>query len=138
MADYRTDITVVLPSLNPDEKFLRVVTELADAGFTDILIVNDGSDPDRLVWFEKAAAMPGCTVLTHTVNRGKGRALKTAFDIIAADLLILPSAVILYPAGRNRDGKGRSDHCQGHGGGQKLLHISLHESCSFILCQTWM
>ena len=102
MADYRTDITVVLPSLNPDEKFLRVVTELADAGFTDILIVNDGSDPDRLVWFEKAAAMPGCTVLTHTVNRGKGRALKTAFEYLLAHRPHSRGAVTIDGDGQHR------------------------------------
>ena len=102
MADYRTDITVVLPSLNPDEKFLRVVTELADAGFTDILIVNDGSDPDRLVWFEKAAALPGCTVLTHTVNRGKGRALKTAFEYLLAHRPHSRGAVTIDGDGQHR------------------------------------
>lgn len=83
MGTYQTDVTIVLPSLNPDEKFLNVVQELVDSGFTDIVIVNDGSDPDRLVWFQRAGEFPACTVLTHEVNRGKGRALKTAFAYVA-------------------------------------------------------
>ena len=81
---------------------IRVVTELADAGFTDILIVNDGSDPDRLVWFEKAAALPGCTVLTHTVNRGKGRALKTAFEYLLAHRPHSRGAVTIDGDGQHR------------------------------------
>lgn len=82
MTNYQQDVTIVLPSLNPDEKFLHVVQELIEAGFGDIVVVNDGSSPDRLHWFEQAAAYPGCTVLHHDVNMGKGRALKTAFRYI--------------------------------------------------------
>ena len=83
MTNYKTDVTVVLPSLNPDEKFLRVVQGLVGAGFADIVIVNDGSDADHVTWFEQAAAMPGTHVLTHPVNMGKGRALKDAFAFVA-------------------------------------------------------
>lgn len=82
MANYLTDVTIVLPSLDPDERFLQVVRELVNAGFADILIVNDGSSPERLTWFEQAAVWPACTVLTHECNKGKGRALKTAFSYI--------------------------------------------------------
>lgn len=84
MTNYKTDVTVVLPSLNPDEKFLGVVKGLVDAGFEDIVIVNDGSDADHVKWFEQAAAMKGTHVLTHPVNMGKGRALKDAFAYVAA------------------------------------------------------
>ena len=83
MKNYKTDVTIVLPSLNPDEKFLSVVTGLVEAGFADIVIVNDGSDADHVKWFEQAAAMPGTHVLTHEVNQGKGRALKNAFAFVS-------------------------------------------------------
>lgn len=82
MSNYKTDVTIVLPSLNPDEKFLGVVKGLVGAGFEDIVIVNDGSDADHLTWFEQAAAMPGTHILTHPVNMGKGRALKDAFAFV--------------------------------------------------------
>lgn len=83
MANVQTDVTIVLPSLDPDEKFLAVVDGLIRAGFTDIVIVDDGSKPENRHYFETAAANPACTVLTHEVNKGKGRALKTAFAYIA-------------------------------------------------------
>ena len=83
MSNYKTDVTIVLPSLNPDEKFLGVVKGLVEEGFADIVIVNDGSDADHVTWFEQAAAMPGTHVLVHEVNKGKGRALKDAFAFVA-------------------------------------------------------
>ena len=76
------DITVIIPSLNPDEKLMRVVQGMLDAGFTDVLLVNDGSDQAHEEPFRQAAALPGVTVLRHEVNRGKGRALKTAFAYV--------------------------------------------------------
>lgn len=83
MASVQTEVTIVLPSLDPDEKFQSVVNGLIQAGFKDIVIVDDGSKPENRHYFEAAAANPACTVLTHEVNKGKGRALKTAFAYIA-------------------------------------------------------
>ena len=37
-------ITVILPSLNPDEKMVNTVIGLKEHGFNDIVVVNDGSD----------------------------------------------------------------------------------------------
>ena len=76
------DVTIVLPSLNPDEKLNSVVDGLIEQGFTDIVIVNDGSNEAHLAPFEKAALHPEVTVLTHEVNKGKGRGLKTAFEFV--------------------------------------------------------
>ena len=39
-------ISVVLPSLDPDEKLVAVVDGLLEYGFTDIILVNDGSKPE--------------------------------------------------------------------------------------------
>ena len=79
----REDISVILPSLNPSDKFDRVVDELIGAGFSHVVIVDDGSREDHKARFERAAAYPQCVVLTHEVNRGKGAALKTAFAYLA-------------------------------------------------------
>lgn len=73
-------ISVVLPSLDPDDKLLAVVDGLLNAGFTDIILVNDGSKPENLHYFETAAAHSEVHLLHHEVNRGKGAALKTAFQ----------------------------------------------------------
>ena len=74
---------IVLPSLNPSDKFDRVVDELIAAGFRKIVIVDDGSRAENKAHFTRAAAYPEVTVLTHEVNRGKGAGLKTAFHYLA-------------------------------------------------------
>ena len=77
-----TRTAIVLPSLDPDRKFEKVVDGLVEAGFAHIIIVNDGSCAERRAFFNAASEKPGCTVLTHEVNKGKGRALKTAFTYV--------------------------------------------------------
>ena len=73
-------ISVVLPSLDPDEKLVRVVDGLLEYGFTDIILVNDGSKAENLHYFtDLAAAHPEIHLLHHEVNKGKGAALKNAF-----------------------------------------------------------
>ena len=72
-------VTVVLPSLDPDEKLLATVEGLLEYGFSDIILVDDGSKPENQHYFTAAAAYPQVQLLRHPVNRGKGAALKTAF-----------------------------------------------------------
>ncbi len=78
-----SDVSVVLPSLNPDEKLSTVIDGLLQYGFTDIVLVNDGSSPEKLHYFEEAVRQhPEVHLLHHEVNRGKGAALKTAFRYV--------------------------------------------------------
>lgn len=80
-------LAIVLPSLNPDRKFLGVVDGLNEKGFEHIVVVDDGSDGDHEKLFEQAkAAHPRIVVLHHGVNRGKGRALKTAFSYVSENM----------------------------------------------------
>jgi glycosyltransferase involved in cell wall biosynthesis len=76
------NVTIIVPSLDPDEKLEKVVDGLLAEGFRDIVLVNDGSHEDHLQPFIDAARHPEVTVLTHEVNKGKGRALKTAFGYV--------------------------------------------------------
>ena len=41
-------VSVIIPSLNPDEKLICVVDSLIEAGFDDIILVNDGSDENHM------------------------------------------------------------------------------------------
>lgn len=72
-------VTIVLPSLNPDEKLMLVIRGLLEEGFSDIVLINDGSSPEHMQPFREAAEIPEVTLLTHPENKGKGRAMKTAF-----------------------------------------------------------
>lgn len=78
----KENVSIIIPSLNPDEKLMQVVKGLTDAGFKDIIIVNDGSDEAHEEPFEEAKKYKQCTVLVHEINKGKGRGLKTAFQYV--------------------------------------------------------
>lgn len=72
---------IVIPSLNPQGGHLKELVEnLKSEGFSDIIIVNDGSRTEYDSIFETLKAESHCIVLKHCVNQGKGRALKTAFN----------------------------------------------------------
>lgn len=72
-------VSVIIPSLNPDDKLVKVVDSLIEYGFNDIIIVNDGSNAEHMAPFEQVEKYEQCTILTHAVNEGKGRGLKDAF-----------------------------------------------------------
>ena len=99
--DCREQTAIVLPSLDPDRKFLQVVDGLVAEGFRHIVIVNDGSSAANRHWFDEAAQRPGCTVLTHEVNRGKGRALKTAFTHVRERLPALRGVITIDGDGQH-------------------------------------
>jgi len=71
---------LIVPSVNPDAKLLPYLKDLIKNGFQKIILVDDGSSPKCKATYEAARALPECDVLVHTVNMGKGRALKDAFN----------------------------------------------------------
>ncbi|MBR4412034.1 MAG: glycosyltransferase family 2 protein [Lachnospiraceae bacterium] len=93
--------TVIIPSLNPDEKIISTVKSLIDEGFDDIVLVDDGSDEEHKVRFEEAKAFPGVTLLVHEVNKGKGRAMKTAFEYILNNRPNRPSVITVDGDGQH-------------------------------------
>ncbi len=73
---------VIIPMLNPDDKAKEVIDGVIEKGFKKIVVVDDGSAKEYKEPFEYAKTKQECVVLTHQVNQGKGRALKTAFSYI--------------------------------------------------------
>lgn len=76
------DIAVLIPSLEPDERLPRYIDTLTDAGFKNIIVVNDGSSAAYDAVFDSISSREGCTVLRHEVNRGKGQALRTGVEYL--------------------------------------------------------
>ena len=72
-------IPVIIPAYEPDEKMIRLLQTLQESGIERIVVVDDGSGKEYRNLFEQAKQL-GAIVLTHAVNLGKGRALKTAFN----------------------------------------------------------
>jgi len=74
------NITILIPTYNPDERLIEVVEGVIRLGFEDIIIVNDGSKPECAGILKQLESFKQCHILTHGVNCGKGRALKTGFN----------------------------------------------------------
>lgn len=72
--------SIVIPALNPEYALLSYVEKLLHSGFSHIIVVDDGSSPERAAIFHALEQDLHCTVLRHAVNMGKGRALKDAFN----------------------------------------------------------
>lgn len=70
---------VIVPALNPQPILLTVLSDLQRQGFEHIILVDDGSLTEFQFIFSAALEM-GAKVLRHSLNQGKGAALKTAFD----------------------------------------------------------
>ena len=78
------NIVIVIPSLNPDEKFNSTVDGMIAAGFRHVVMVDDGSGAEYKTPFQTALREhPECRLVVHEVNKGKGRALRDAFAYIA-------------------------------------------------------
>lgn len=73
---------IVIPAYKPEEPCKRTIEEAISAGFSRIIVVNDGSGPTYESFFKEIEKLPQVTLLTHAVNQGKGRALKTVFHYI--------------------------------------------------------
>ena len=74
-------LAVIIPAYKPERTLLGLSSELFQQGFNQVVIVDDGSGHDYADIFSELKKM-GCRLLTHAVNMGKGRALKTAFNDI--------------------------------------------------------
>lgn len=92
-------ISVIIPAYRPDEKLAKTVADLRAVGFSDILIVDDGSGAAYAGYFPQG---DGITRLAHENNRGKGAALKTAFAYLAQHRRDIVGAVCVDCDGQHK------------------------------------
>ena len=74
------EIAIVIPSLNPGGELPGYVASLRAMTDAPVVLVDDGSRKElKHIFRQCVSAVENVSLLTHEVNRGKGRALKTAF-----------------------------------------------------------
>ena len=93
MRDYRKEIAIVIPALDPDEAMVDTVKALSEAGFRHLILVDDGSEIANRSFFRTCKENYGCDVIRHVVNFGKGIAIKSAFNHILEKYPDLAGAV---------------------------------------------
>lgn len=82
-------VPIVIPSYEPDDRLITLLKEFDAKGMGPVIIVNDGSDEKYDPIFDEARALiekRGGKFIAYRPNRGKGRALKTAFAYIAENM----------------------------------------------------
>lgn len=75
-----SNVSIVIPAFEPDQKLITTIKNILQYDFSEIIVVNDGSSPAKAAIFKAIEKLHRCTVLNHEENKGKGRALKTAFS----------------------------------------------------------
>lgn len=94
---------VMIPALDPGPDLAAYAAALLARGPEALVVVDDGSGPGSREVFAALEAMDRCTVLRHPVNRGKGRAMKTAFAYILNQSAWTGCAVVTADADGQHD-----------------------------------
>lgn len=94
----RCDIAAVIPVYNPEPALIDLCAELLKS-FSLVLVVDDGSNEH----VEDFSKLPdGVCLLRHVVNRGKGRAIKTALEWLKENAPSAKGAVFVDGDGQHR------------------------------------
>ena len=89
MDEMNKTVPIVIPSYEPDERLITLLNDLNEAGLGPVIIVNDGSGTEYDEIFaqaEELISVNGGKLIAYRPNKGKGRALKTAFSYIAENM----------------------------------------------------
>jgi glycosyltransferase involved in cell wall biosynthesis len=79
---------IVIPTFNEEQVITEVIAEIKQAGFDNIIVIDDGSYDQT---YEKAKKIKDIIALKHFINRGKGAAIKTGIEaakLLNADVVV--------------------------------------------------
>ena len=73
---------IVIPAFNPSYELTKLIDKLHVMSDASIIVVNDGSTSEFDEIFQLTNEFNTVQIISHKVNKGKGAALKLAFDFI--------------------------------------------------------
>lgn len=79
-------IALVIPAYEPTTDFIEFCISIRKSKIKDVIIINDGSSEEYDNIFDEISKKCGFILLKHNTNKGKGRALKTAFEYILKEM----------------------------------------------------
>lgn len=96
---YQSEVSIILPTLNEEETIGKVIDEiprvmLEGKGYQVKVLVVDGNSTDNT---RQIAQERGAEVIIEP-RKGKGRAMRTAFEQVRADFVFMLDADYTYPA----------------------------------------
>jgi len=95
-------VSVVMPVYNEKVYVGAVIRRVLDTGLVDELVVVDDCSTDGTVEYLRTVAAYGSSngcrlhVVFHEKNRGKGAALRTGFERVASDIVIVQDSDLEY------------------------------------------
>lgn len=94
-------LSVVIPAFNED----RTIADVLDAVLSvkldhdlerEIIVVDDGSQDDTRRILADYGRRSGVRVILHECNKGKGAALRTGFEAVTGDIVLIQDADMEY------------------------------------------
>lgn len=110
-------VFIVIPAYNEETVIGDVIAEIRQAGYGNILVIDDGSKDATYEKAEKA----GAEVLRHLINRGQGAALRAGINYVSE--AYDPDIIVTFDA----DGQHRAEDIR------KLIQPILHENADIVL-----
>lgn len=92
-------LSIVVPVYNEPATIRQVVERLCEALHEisiEIIVVDDGSDDDTSAILIEAESQGRIRLFKHETNRGKGAALRTAFEAVRGDIVVIQDADLEY------------------------------------------
>lgn len=93
------EVSIIFPALNEEETIGKIIDEvpiedMEGRGYRAEIIVVDNGSTDKT---REIAEAKGARVITEP-SRGKGRAMRTAFEAVSGDFVFMIDADFTYPA----------------------------------------
>lgn len=90
-------VSVVIPVFNEADFLAETVARILISGVaSQIVIVDDGSTDGTLEILQEFKNTHDVVVIHHDRNMGKGRALRTGFDVCTGDVIVIQDADLEY------------------------------------------
>lgn len=98
MSDSSQSITVVIPCYNEKNTVLQVISRVLNApvSVSEVIVVDDCSSDGTREILQTQTSDPRVRFFFHTINQGKGAALRTGFAQSSGDIVIIQDADLEY------------------------------------------
>jgi glycosyltransferase involved in cell wall biosynthesis len=94
-ADFR--LSIVVPVYNECSTIRAILAKLLQLDLpTEIIVVDDGSTDGTREQLQQLQGLPNVRIILKPVNAGKGAALRTGFDHVTGDVVLVQDADLEY------------------------------------------